>query len=98
MGTQSLEAYQNYGAIKNAPLGYFISVNPQKIIDDKGNVGVVYGNPKVIYIKLNALDSDTISFYYSGASLRQATYNKKVINPPTGMSTFASSFYLVIPK
>ena len=80
------------------PAGYYLLVNPSVLEDDKGNSGIIYSNTCTIFIQVTKADTDTIAFTYAGSSLKSFYYNKNLISPPAGMTTYPFSFPVMVTK
>lgn len=80
------------------PAGYCLSVNPATLIDNNGNSGIIYANMCTVFIHLTKADTDTIGFTYAGSSLKSFYYNKKLIAPPAGMTTYPFYFPVTVTK
>jgi hypothetical protein len=80
------------------PAGYCLSVNPTSLVDNNGNSDIVYANTCTVFVHLTKADSDTIAFTYAGSSLKSFYYNKKLIAPPAGMTTYPFSFPVMVTK
>jgi len=80
------------------PAGYYLWVNPSALVDDNGNSGIVYTNTCTVFIQLTKADTDTIAFTYAGSSLKSFYYNKNLITPPAGMTTYPFSFPVMVTK
>jgi len=103
----SNEAYISKQSVVNAyspylPNGYSFSITPSEIVNNKGNSGlgngIVKGNTGVLYIQLNKIVTDTITFIYSGSTLQKFFYNKMLITPPAPMTTYPTYFPAIITK
>ncbi len=99
-GTATANVYKQAvsSAPSSFPAGYFLPINPNALVDNNGNSGIVYANSCTVFIHLTKVDTDTIAFTYAGNSLKSFYYNKNLIAPPEGMTTYPFGFPVMVTK
>ena len=98
-GNKTLSAFKlpSGSSSSNFPDGYYLTIDPFGI-NYNGTSGIVRGNSCVILLQLNKSITDTLTFDYSGRTLTSFFYNKTLVSPPTGMTSYPMDFPVMVTK
>ncbi|MBS1558055.1 MAG: hypothetical protein JST69_04940 [Bacteroidetes bacterium] len=88
-GNGAIQAYRmgSNSSSPYLPAGYVINVPPY-----------LFGSSGIKYIRLSNADTDTLSFIFSGSTLKSFLYNGKLVPPPNGMGSYPALFPVLVTK